>query len=95
MRRMPMPRPSQGRPRCLISPSIVVCASCTRAAETELLASLARGQSIGEIAIERRRSGETLRSQLKAMFAKTATHTQSELVALALFANLLPMAVTQ
>ena len=60
-------------------------------AEAELLASLARGQSIGEIAIERKRSGETLRSQLKAMFAKTATHTQSELVALALFANLLPM----
>ena len=45
-----------------------------------------------EIAAKHQRSAETLRSQLKAIFVKTATHTQSEVVALAHFASLLPAA---
>lgn len=61
-------------------------------AEAELLACLVRGQSISEIAAVHQRSPETLRSQLKAIFVKTATHTQSEVVALAHFASLLPAA---
>ncbi|HZZ77939.1 MAG TPA: helix-turn-helix transcriptional regulator [Gemmataceae bacterium] len=51
-------------------------------AESRVAARLAKGRGIDDIADELRLSNETVRSQLKAVFAKTNTHRQAELVAL-------------
>ncbi len=51
-------------------------------AEASIAASLAEGQDLQEIASERGVSLGTVRNHLKAVFAKTKTHRQSELVSL-------------
>ncbi|MDE2380534.1 MAG: helix-turn-helix transcriptional regulator [Bradyrhizobium sp.] len=51
-------------------------------AEARLAARLGSGQALDEIAHELRLSKETVRAQLKSVFAKTNTHRQSELAAL-------------
>ena len=50
--------------------------------EAKLAVLAAEGRSLEEIAEQRQTSMTTVRSQLKAVFAKTGTHRQSELVAL-------------
>lgn len=52
------------------------------AAEARLAARLAQGGSLGEAATAFGIARETARAQLRAIFAKTATHRQAELVAL-------------
>jgi DNA-binding CsgD family transcriptional regulator len=52
------------------------------AAEIELAAELADGVPIAHIAIKRRKSVHTVRSQLKGILRKTQTHRQAELAAL-------------
>lgn len=51
-------------------------------AEAKLASALAGGKSIEEAAEELTIARETARNQLKSVFAKTAVHRQSELVAL-------------
>jgi DNA-binding CsgD family transcriptional regulator len=51
-------------------------------AESRLATLLVAGMSLDRAAEQLRLSRETVRNQLKAIFAKTATHRQSELVAL-------------
>jgi DNA-binding CsgD family transcriptional regulator len=51
-------------------------------AESRLAARLANGSTLNEVAEELGIARETARNQLKAVFAKTGTHRQSELVAL-------------
>lgn len=51
-------------------------------AETHIALALARGQDLQEIALANGVSPGTVRTQLKAIFAKTRTHRQAELVAL-------------
>ncbi len=51
-------------------------------AETRIALTLARGQNLEEIASENSVSLGTVRNHLKAIFAKTKTHRQGELVAL-------------
>ena len=53
-------------------------------AEIELVQVLCAGHSLAEAAAERRLAVETVRSQLKSVFAKTETHRQAELVRLVL-----------
>jgi DNA-binding CsgD family transcriptional regulator len=50
--------------------------------EAKLAVLVAEGRSLEDIAEQRQTSLTTIRSQLKAVFAKTDTHRQSELVAL-------------
>jgi DNA-binding CsgD family transcriptional regulator len=50
--------------------------------EAKLAALMAEGRSLEDIAGQRQTSLTTVRSQFKAVFAKTGTHRQSELVAL-------------
>jgi DNA-binding CsgD family transcriptional regulator len=50
--------------------------------EAKLAAMVAEGRSLEDIAEQRQTSLTTARNQLKAVFAKTSTHRQSELVAL-------------
>ncbi|GJD51332.1 hypothetical protein OPKNFCMD_4086 [Methylobacterium crusticola] len=52
------------------------------AAEARLANALARGRDLAEVAAAGGTTVATLRSQLKAVFAKTGTHRQAELVAL-------------
>jgi len=51
-------------------------------AETQLAVELARGRNLLDIACSRRLSRTTIRSQLAALFAKTQTRRQADLVAL-------------
>jgi DNA-binding CsgD family transcriptional regulator len=53
-------------------------------AEAELVALLARGRTLEEAAVERGVTLNTVRSQLKQVFAKTDTHRQGDLMRLAL-----------
>jgi DNA-binding CsgD family transcriptional regulator len=53
-------------------------------AEAELVALLARGRTLEEAALERGVTLNTVRSQLKQVFAKTDTHRQGQLMRLAL-----------
>ncbi|MGH9805896.1 MAG: helix-turn-helix transcriptional regulator [Terriglobia bacterium] len=53
-------------------------------AEVRVASGLMRGDALGKIAASLRLSVETVRSQLKSIYAKTDTHRQSELVALLL-----------
>jgi DNA-binding CsgD family transcriptional regulator len=53
-------------------------------AEAELVALLARGRTLEEAAAERGVTLNTVRSQLKQVFAKTDTHRQGDLMRLAL-----------
>ncbi|MCB6178740.1 LuxR C-terminal-related transcriptional regulator [Rhodobacter sp. Har01] len=50
------------------------------AAEVEIVRGIALGHPVKEIAEARRRSAETVRTQLRSILAKTETHSQSELV---------------
>ena len=52
--------------------------------EAELAVALCGGQSLDEVALERRRSLATVRSQLRGLFAKTGTSRQSDLIGLLL-----------
>ncbi len=54
------------------------------AAEAALAAELARGRSVDQIAERLGLSRHTVRGHLKAVFAKTGTHRQAELVGLLL-----------
>ena len=56
-------------------------------AEAKVAVSLVEGQDLQKIATDRHVSPETIRSQLKSIFAKTGTHRQSDLVALLLRAS--------
>jgi DNA-binding CsgD family transcriptional regulator len=51
-------------------------------AESRVAARLGTGQSVDDVAAELKLTKETIRGQLKAVFAKTQTHRQGELVAL-------------
>lgn len=52
-------------------------------AETRVLAGLAAGRSLTEVAADRSLSVETVRTQLKGLLAKTGTRTQADLLRLA------------
>lgn len=64
------------------SPRTLQCVFGLTAAETQLAVELARGHSLIDIARSRRLSRTTLRSQLGALFVKTQTRRQADLVAL-------------
>lgn len=49
-------------------------------AEAEIVRGICLGQGVRDIAAERRRSAETVRTQLRSILSKTETHSQSELV---------------
>jgi pimeloyl-ACP methyl ester carboxylesterase/DNA-binding NarL/FixJ family response regulator len=53
-------------------------------AEIDIVRSLAEGRSVKAIAIERGRSFETVRSQIRSILAKTETRSQSELIRITL-----------
>jgi len=61
-------------------------------AETRLVEHLARGENLADIAEKLRLSRETLKSQLRSLFAKTGTNRQAELVAVLLSAFSFPLA---
>jgi len=65
-------------------PQLAALNSCfgLTSAESRLAQKLSIGQSLDAFALDRGISYETARNQLKALFAKTQTHKQSELVAL-------------
>lgn len=67
------PEPSPGTLQCLFG---------FTAAETQLAVELARGHNLLDISRARRLSRTTVRSQLAALFAKTQTRRQADLVAL-------------
>lgn len=54
------------------------------AAEVEVVRALCEGKQVKEIARDRGRSTETVRTQLRSILFKTETHSQSELVRIAL-----------
>ena len=62
--------------------SLLMKIFCFTPAEARLAAALAKGMTLGEAAIVKSISCNTLRHQLKAVFLKTNTHRQSHLVAL-------------
>lgn len=49
-------------------------------AEIEIVRGITEGRPVKEIALERRRSAETVRTQLRSILSKTETHSQSELI---------------
>ncbi len=53
-------------------------------AETEIVRSIAEGKAVRDIAAERGRSIDTVRTQVRSILAKTETHSQQDLVRLAL-----------
>jgi DNA-binding CsgD family transcriptional regulator len=67
------PEPSPGTLQCLFG---------LTAAEIQLAVELARGHNLLDIARSRRLSRTTIRSQLSALFVKTQTRRQADLVAL-------------
>jgi len=62
--------------------NLLLCIFGLSPAEARLASFLANGASLEEAALQFGISRETVRNQLKAVFAKTDTHRQSELVAL-------------
>lgn len=86
--------PSYEEPRALVlcapsrstststSPAAIASAFDLSPAEARLAAALASGRSLTEIARDGGFSRNTLRNQLAAVFTKTGTHRQAELVAL-------------
>jgi DNA-binding CsgD family transcriptional regulator len=70
------------RRRLQLDPFMVAAAFDLTPAESQLAVSLAQGMSVNEVAIARGVSIETVRSQVKSIFAKTGTSQQSELVSL-------------
>jgi DNA-binding CsgD family transcriptional regulator len=64
------------------SPRTLQCLFGLTAAETQLAIELARGRNLLDIARSRRLSRTTIRSQLGALFVKTQTRRQADLVAL-------------
>ncbi|WFU18469.1 helix-turn-helix transcriptional regulator [Bradyrhizobium sp. CB3481] len=64
------------------SPRTLQCVFGLTAAETQLALELARGRNLLDIARARRLSRTTIRSQLGALFVKTQTRRQADLVAL-------------
>ncbi len=49
-------------------------------AEVEIVRAITEGRPVKEIALDRGRSTETVRTQLRSILAKTETHSQSELI---------------
>ena len=49
-------------------------------AEVEIIRALVEGKSVKEICEERKRSMETVRTQMRSILAKTETRSQSELI---------------
>jgi DNA-binding CsgD family transcriptional regulator len=70
------------RRRLQLDPFMVAAAFDLTPAESQLAVSLAKGMSVNEVAIARGVSIETVRSQVKSIFAKTGTSQQSDLVSL-------------
>lgn len=64
------------------SPRTLQCLFGLSAAETQLAVELARGHNLLDVARSRRLSRTTIRSQLAALFVKTQTRRQTDLVAL-------------
>jgi len=64
------------------SPRTLQCLFGLTAAEIQLAVELARGHNLLDIARSRRLSRTTIRSQLSALFVKTQTRRQADLVAL-------------
>jgi DNA-binding CsgD family transcriptional regulator len=71
--------PKPGPPAAILARTF-----CLTPSEAKLACVIARGASPYSAARELHISKETARNQLKAVFAKTGTHRQSELVALLL-----------
>jgi DNA-binding CsgD family transcriptional regulator len=69
-------------PRPGLKPSLLAKLFGLTSAEAKLASLIAEGISVEKAAEALEISRETARNQLKAVFAKTATHRQSELVAL-------------
>jgi DNA-binding CsgD family transcriptional regulator len=69
-------------PRPVLEPSLVAQAFDLTPAESRLVALLASGMSLDDVAERLRISRETARNHLKSAFAKTDTHRQSELIGL-------------
>ena len=63
-------------------PSLLVSLFGLTAAEARLASLVAGGAALDEVAVRLGVARETARNQLKAVFAKTETHRQGELVAL-------------
>ncbi len=61
-------------------------------AEIEIVRGITEGKQIRDIAAERKRSADTVRTQLRSILAKTETHSQSELVRVTL--NLMDVVTT-
>ncbi|MCQ9375252.1 helix-turn-helix transcriptional regulator [Methyloversatilis sp. XJ19-13] len=70
------------RRRLQLDPFMVGAAFDLTPAESQLAVGIARGMSVNEVAIARGVSIETVRSQVKSIFAKTGTSQQSDLVSL-------------
>ncbi len=89
----PMPRPNWAmnlgaavvvalpRPRGTDPATLIQAAFGLSAAESEIAAALAMGHGVNDIAAQRKTSIATVRTQLKTIFAKTHTASQSELIA--------------
>jgi DNA-binding CsgD family transcriptional regulator len=70
------------RPKPGPDPRLLISLFGLTAAEARLASLVTSGAALDEIAGQLRIARETARSQLKAVFAKTETHRQGELVAL-------------
>jgi len=94
---------ARGRPMALVTSTelvwpegfdaVVQEAFALTGAEVEIVRGLTLGQQVREIAENRGRSADTVRTQLKSIHAKTETHGQAELVRLVL--GLMDVAMVQ
>ena len=64
-----------------VVPHLVALFGLTNA-EAQIAVSLANGQSVDQIALERSSGSQTVRSQVKAIMSKLSTHRQSEVASI-------------
>jgi DNA-binding CsgD family transcriptional regulator len=64
-----------------VAPHLMALFGLTNA-EAQIAVSLANGQSVDQIALERRSSSQTVRSQVKAIMSKLNAHRQSEVASI-------------
>lgn len=64
-----------------VAPHLVALFGLTNA-EAQIAVSLANGQSVDQIALERSSGSQTVRSQVKAIMSKLSTHRQSEVASI-------------